>query len=74
MYLRVCWECCRGVLSLLERLNHCKLCTGNNDEKFLELAAWRQGEFMDKSGNIYYIAIEYFSAIGDQLIGNYFRQ
>ncbi len=40
----------KDVLSLLECLDHCKLCTENNDEKFLELVAWRQGKFMDKSG------------------------
>ena len=39
-----------SVISLLTQLEMCKLCSGNNDAKFLELAAKRQGKFMDQSG------------------------
>ncbi len=40
----------QGIIEILSLLDARKLCAGNDDEKFLELAAWREGKFMDLSG------------------------
>ena len=40
------------VIGFLNLLDQCKFCTGNDDAKFLELAAMRQGKFMDQSGEL----------------------
>ena len=39
-----------SITDVLSRLDHCKLCIGNSDEKFSDLIAWRGGTFMDQSG------------------------
>ena len=40
----------KSVIEILTLLDTSKLCCGNNDEKFMELSAWRGGKFMDLSG------------------------
>lgn len=52
-YTRVVLQSVKVVLDALARLDACKLCTGNADDKFLELIAWREGKFMDQSGTYY---------------------
>ena len=39
-----------AVTQILQLLDGCKLCIGNEDECFSELIAWRGGKFMDRSG------------------------
>ena len=38
-----------AVTQILQLLDGCKLCVGNEDECFSELIAWRGGKFMDRS-------------------------
>ncbi len=39
-----------GITDILARLDDCKPCIGNSDEKFYDLIAWREGKFMGQSG------------------------
>ena len=39
------------VVSVLDRLDNCKFCTGNDGAKFLELVVCRHGKFMNQSGS-----------------------
>ena len=39
-----------AVTQIIQILDSCKLCVGNEDECFSELIAWRGGKFMDRSG------------------------
>ena len=39
-----------AVTQILQLLDSCKLCIGNENECFSELIAWRGGKFMDRSG------------------------
>ena len=40
-----------AITDVVARLDHCKLCIGNNDQTFSDLVAWRDGKFVDQSGS-----------------------
>lgn len=47
-------DCADTVVQFLSLVQHCKVCEGNMDEKFMEVAKRRDGIFKDHSGKEYY--------------------
>lgn len=46
-------DCTEKVLQFMSLVEQCKVCIGNNDDKFMEVAKRRDGTFKDHSGKRY---------------------